>query len=89
MQCNAMQCKTIQYNIIQYKHRITVINQQDQKLQNFSANTIKLHNSITNNNLILKKIYISDMHHRTTYMHSNFQQNWVRRSVKTVQTNLF
>ena len=24
------------------------------------------------------------MHHRTTYMYSNFQQNRVRRSVKTV-----
>ena len=29
------------------------------------------------------------MHHRTTYMHSNFQQNRVSRSVKTVHTNLF
>ena len=28
------------------------------------------------------------MHHRTTYMHSNFQQNRVSRSVKTVHTNL-
>ena len=29
------------------------------------------------------------MHHRKTYMHINFQQNWVRSSVKTVHTNLF
>ena len=29
------------------------------------------------------------MNHRRTYMHINFQQNWVRRSVKTVHTNLF
>ena len=29
------------------------------------------------------------MHHRTTYMHNNFQQNRVSRSVKTVHTNLF
>ena len=29
------------------------------------------------------------MHHRTTYMHSNFQQNRVGRSVKPVHTNLF
>ena len=29
------------------------------------------------------------MHHRKTYMHINFQQNRVSRSVKTVHTNLF
>ena len=29
------------------------------------------------------------MHHRRTYMHINFSKNWVSRSVKTVQTNLF
>ena len=29
------------------------------------------------------------MNHRKTYMHINFQQNWVSRSVKTVHTNLF
>ena len=29
------------------------------------------------------------MHHRATYMHSNFQQNRVSRTVKTVHTNLF
>ena len=28
------------------------------------------------------------MHHRTTYMLSNFQQNRASRSVKTVHTNL-
>ena len=70
-----------------YKHRITVISQHSQKLLNFSTNTIKLHNSTTNNNF--EKKFISDMHHRTTYMHSNFQQNRVSRSVKTVHTNLF
>ena len=37
----------------------------------------------------MEKKIISDMHHRTTYMHSNFQQNRVSRSVKTVHTNLF
>ena len=65
-----------------YEHRITVISQQSQKLLNFSTNTIKLHNSTPNNNFD-KKIS-SDMHHRTTYIHSNFQQNRVSRSVKTV-----
>ena len=29
------------------------------------------------------------MHHRKTYMHINFHQNLVSRSVKTVHTNLF
>ena len=29
------------------------------------------------------------MYHRKTYMHINFQQNQVSRSVKTVHTNLF
>ena len=38
--------------------------------------------------IILKKDILSDMHYRTTYMHSNFQQNRVSRSVKTVHTNL-
>ena len=66
------------------EHRITVISQQGQKLLNFSANTIKLHNSTTNKKF--EKKIISDMHHRTTYMHSIFQQNRVSRSVKTVHT---
>ena len=29
------------------------------------------------------------MYDRETYMHINFQHNWVSRSVKTVHTNLF
>ena len=70
-----------------YEHRITVISQQSQNLLNFSTNTIKLHISTTNNNL--EKKNISNIHHRTTYMHSNFQQNRVSRSVKIVHTNLF
>ena len=41
--------------------------------------------AITNNNF--KKATLSDMH-RKTYMHINFQQNWVSRSVKTVHTNI-
>ena len=32
---------------------------------------------------------LSDMHHRITYLHINFQQNRVSRSVKTEHTNLF
>ena len=52
------------------------------------AKNRKLHKfSTTNNNL--KKLILSDMHHRKTYIHNNFQQNWVSRSVKTVHTNLF
>ena len=36
-----------------------------------------------------ENLTLSDMHHCRTYMHINFQQNWVSRSVKTVHTNLF
>ena len=32
---------------------------------------------------------LSDMYHRKTYIHINFQLNRVSRSVKTVHTNLF
>ena len=32
---------------------------------------------------------ISDMRHRKTKMYINFQQNHVKRSVKTVHTNIF
>ena len=39
--------------------------------------------------LFFENITLSDMNHRRTYMHINFQQNWVSRSVKTVHTNLF
>ena len=39
--------------------------------------------------IILKKLTLSDMHHRKTYMHINFQQNQVSTSVKTMHTNLF
>ena len=39
--------------------------------------------------LIFVKSIISDMPHRITYMHINFQQNRVCRSVKIVHTNLF
>ena len=70
----------------QYEHQITAISQQSQKFLNFSTNTIKLHNSTTTNNF--ENFFISDMHHCTTYMHINFQQNRVSRSVKTVHTNL-
>ena len=68
------------------EHRINVISQQGQKLLNYSANNIILHTSTTNNNF--EKKNLSDMHHRTTYMQSNFQQNRASRSVKTVHTNL-
>ena len=38
--------------------------------------------------VILKKKIISEMRHRKTYMHINFQQNRVGRSVKIVCTNI-
>ena len=39
--------------------------------------------------VMLKKLITSDMRHRKTYMHTNFQQTRIGRSVKTVHTNLF
>ena len=39
--------------------------------------------------VILKKSIISDMQHRKTYNYFNLQQNWVSRSVKTMDTNVF
>ena len=39
--------------------------------------------------LFFENITLSDINQRRTYMHINFQQNWVSRSVKTVHTNLF
>ena len=38
---------------------------------------------------MLKKIIISDMHHRVMYIFISFQQIWVSRSVKTVLTKIF
>ena len=55
---------------------------------NLFAKNLKLHN-LQLPILISKKLIISDMHHRTTYMYVNFQQNQASRSVKTVHTNLF
>ena len=47
----------------------------------------KLHKFATTNNNF-KKSSLLDMHHRKTYLHINFQQIWVSRSVETVHTNL-
>ena len=52
------------------------------------AKNRKLHKFATTNSNFKKSI-LSDMHHRKTYMHINFQHNRVRRSVKTVHTNIF
>ena len=43
------------------------------------AKNRKLHKFATTNNICFKSTR-SDMHYRKTYMHINFQQNWVRRS---------
>ena len=45
------------------------------------AKNCKLHKFVTTNNIFFKST-ISDMHHRKTYMHTNFQQIWVSRLVK-------
>ena len=39
--------------------------------------------------LFFVKSIISDIHHRITYMYTNFQQNGVSRSIKAVRTNIF
>ena len=49
----------------------------------------KLHKFFATTNTTFENITLLDMNHRRTYMHLNFQQNWVSRSVKTVHTNLF
>ena len=56
--------------------------------QVYSQKNCKLHKFATTNT-IFENITLLDMNHRRTYMHINFQQNWVSRSVKTVHTNLF
>ena len=58
--------------------------------QVYSQKNRKLHKFATTNNNV-SKLNLSDigLHHRKTYMHINFQQNWASRSVKTVHTNLF
>ena len=56
---------------------------------NLFAQYRKLHKFATTNSNFEKKSTLSDMHHRKTYMHINFQQTWVSRSVKTVHTNSF
>ena len=45
------------------------------------AKNRKLHKFATTYNNF-EKLSLSDMHHRKTYMHINFQQNRVSRSVK-------
>ena len=52
------------------------------------AKNRKLHKYATYNSNFEINL-LSDMHHRITYLYINFQQNRVRRSVKTVHTNLF
>ena len=39
--------------------------------------------------IIFKQSTLLDMHHRKTYMYTNFQQNRVSTSAETVHTNLF
>ena len=57
-------------------------------LTSISPKNRKLHKFVTTSNNF-KKSTLSDKHHLKTYVHINFQQNWVSRSVKTVYTNLF
>ena len=58
-------------------------------LTSLFAKNRKLHKVAITNNIVFENSTLSDMHHRSTYMHINFQQNRVSRSIKTVHTNLF
>ena len=52
------------------------------------ANNRKLYKFATTNNNFFSSTHL-EIHYRKTYMHINFQQNRVKRSVKTVHTNIF
>ena len=70
-----------------HQNRVS-INQSKPMHTKLFAKTRKLHNYATYNSNFKTKL-LSDMHHGITYLHINFQQNRVSRSVKTVHTNLF
>ena len=52
------------------------------------AKNRKLHKFATTKTIFFK-LTLSIMYHRKTYMHINFQQNRVSRSVKTVHTKIY
>ena len=70
-----------------HQNRVS-IDQSKPCTQSYLQKNRKLHNYATYNSNFTTKLF-SDMHHRITYLHINFQQNRVSRSVKTVHTNLF
>ena len=70
-----------------HQNRVS-IDQSKPCTQSYLQKNRKLHNYATYNSNFKTKLF-SDMHHRITYLHINFQQNRVSRSVKTVHTNLF
>ena len=70
-----------------HQNRVS-IDQSKPCTQSYLQKNRKLHNYATYNSNFKTKL-LSDMHYRITYLHINFQQNRVSRSVKTVHTNLF
>ena len=70
-----------------HQNRVSIDQSKPMHTKLFAKNR-KLHNYATYNSNFKTKL-LSDMHHRITYLHINFQQNRVSRSVKTVHTNLF
>ena len=70
-----------------HQNRVS-IDQSKPCTQSYLQKNRKLHNYATYNSNFKTKLF-SDMHHRITYLHINFQQNRVSRFVKTVHTNLF
>ena len=86
--------RLIQTCIIGKRTSISIFSKIGLVDQSKPCTQIYLHHIATCINLqlpivIFKKMIISDMCHRKTYMYINFQQNRVCRSVKTVYTNLF
>ena len=70
-----------------YQNRVSIDQVKTVHTKLFAKNR-KLHKYATYN-LNFETKLLSDMHHRITYLYINFQQNQVRRSVKTVHTSLF
>ena len=70
-----------------HQNRVSIDQSKTVHTKLFAKNR-KLHNYATYNSNFKTKL-LSDMHHRITYLHINFQRNRISRSVKTVHTNLF
>ena len=78
----------ITFVYINFQQNRVSIDQSKPFTQIYFQKNRKLHKYATYNSNFETK-FLSDMHHRITYMYINFQQNRASRSVKTVHTCLF